>query len=95
MTTLYRTPNVIIDSHEWHAVVRKRYGRSSAAYFWRPLSARPLRWEPISAWKGRKPKGLGTFFAKYRLHMQAALQSETQKAAALARVAGRPERIAA
>jgi hypothetical protein len=84
MTTLYRTPNVIIDCHEWHIAVVKHYGRTSVRHFWRPLSARVEKWQPITEWQGPKPKGIGTTFWRFRLHIREAMEYERTHAKALA-----------
>lgn len=65
MPILYRSPNVTIDSHDWHVTVEKnpRSGRVITVYRWRPTrSDRPIAWRPISSWQGRKPKGLWWYF---------------------------------
>lgn len=86
MTTLYRTPNIIIDQHEWHAIVRNRNGRSSLCYFWRPLSERQYHWSQMAHWKGRKPKRFANHFQRYKLHIQLAMDSEAIRRFAIARL---------
>jgi hypothetical protein len=89
MTTLYRSPTLIIDRHEWHVAVVKHYGRAAVRYCWRPLSARAERWQPISAWEGPKPKRIGDAFWRFRGHVREAMNSEQARRDALAG-AGRP-----
>lgn len=84
VTTLYRTPNVIIDRHEWHVAVVKHYGRASVRYCWRPLSARAERWQPIATWEGPKPKRIGDVFWRFRGHVREAMASEQARRDALA-----------
>lgn len=86
MTTLYRTPNIIIDRCEWHVAVVKHYGKTAVRYCWRPLSTRAERWQPISAWVGPKPKGIGNTFWRFRGHVREAMESEQARAQALAGV---------
>lgn len=94
MTTLYRTPNIIIDAHEWHATVRLRDGRISLAYRWRPLSARTYQWSNMGTWKGPRPKGLGDTFQVFRRHIRRAMASESARREAIARLRGPPSRAA-
>lgn len=89
MTTLYRTPNLIIDRHEWHAAVVKHYGKTTLRYFWRPLSARAERWQPVTAWEGPKPKRIGRTFWRFRLHIREAMDSDRVRSEALAGAVGR------
>lgn len=79
MSILYRTPNIIIDRHEWCALVYKQKGRITLAYRFRPLTLRPQMWLPVTSWQGRKPKGLNEFFVPYRRHMALALESEKRR----------------
>lgn len=83
MTTLYRTPNVIMDAHEWHAAVQLRAGRTSLVYRWRPLTTRAVPWSSITQWQGRKPKRMCNRFWPYRLHIRAAMASEAARLAAV------------
>lgn len=83
MSTLYRSPNVIIDAHEWHAHVRLNDGRITLTYRWRPLSQKPFRWLPMSAWVGPKPKAFSRRMAGFRRHIAAARDSENARRAAL------------
>lgn len=84
MTTLYRSPNVILDRHEWHAVVYLRRGRSVLTYQWRPLSARSERWQDVTRWQDPKPKGMSAAFFRFRTHIREAMRSEDSRRAALA-----------
>jgi hypothetical protein len=86
MTTLYRTPNVIIDRHEWHIAVVKHYGKTTLRYCWRPLSQRAERWQPITVWEGPKPKRIWHAFKRFRLHVREAMNSEQARVEALAGV---------
>jgi hypothetical protein len=90
MTTLYRTPNIIIDAHEWHATVRYKAGRTLLQYRWRPLSGQQYQWLPITSWVGPKPKGLSKRFAKYRRHIDLAMSSESRRREAAALVRALP-----
>lgn len=92
-TLLYRSPNVVIDVHEWHAAVivaTGPYSRGHAIlqYRWRPLSARPGMWRSLQKWQGPRPKRMTHFFDKYRLHIRYAQQSEAARVAALASMRG-------
>lgn len=71
MATLYRTPNIKIDKHEWHAAVENRNSPRSRIYY--RFRAPGGMWRPIGDWQGRKPKGLNEFFRKFRAHMSLAL----------------------
>lgn len=84
MTTLYRTPDIIIDKHEWHVAVVRHCGRTTVRYYWRPLSTRRERWQPIVEWQGPKPKWIGKTFWRFRLHIREALEYEQARAKALA-----------
>lgn len=88
MTILYRTPNVIVDRHEWHAVVFLRAGRTLLTYKWRPLSLRAERWRDVTDWSGPKPKGLGERFWRFRTHIREAMDSERVRRDALAGIRG-------
>lgn len=89
MTTLYRSPDVLIDAFEWHLLVYKRKGRINTAHRWRPLSNKPVKWRPMSAWQGTRPKGLGNRFWRYRCHVREALAVVEMRQEAL----GRLERV--
>lgn len=90
MTTLYRTPNLIIDAHEWHATVRIKAGRVLLQYRWRPLSARLFRWSCMTTWKGPKPKGLAERFQVFRCHIRRAMASESARQEAIASLCSVP-----
>ncbi len=87
-TTLYRSPNVIIDAHEWHVLVCRTKRRVILQYRWRPLCSKPGMWRPITQWTGAKPKRLSHYFDKYRLHIRDARESESVRAAAIASLRG-------
>lgn len=55
MTTLYRSPNIVIDGFEWHLAVELRNGRPRRFTRWRPLG-KPAMWQPITKWIGHMPK---------------------------------------
>lgn len=88
MTTLYRTPNLIIDAHEWHAVVRHKHGRTLLQYRWRPLSARPYAWSCMTTWQGPKPKHLARQFQVFRCHIRRAMVSESERREAVQALRG-------
>lgn len=77
MTTLYRSPDVVIDAHQWHVVVRKIHGRVVTTYRWRTLSGGC--WHLISNWVGPRPKGLCNRMWRYRCHIREALESEEKR----------------
>lgn len=85
MTTLYRSPNIVIDQHEWHAAVTLCRGRTSLAYRWRPLSLKEYRWSNLNTWVGPKPKRFLNRFLIFRAHIRTALLShELRRGAVLA-----------
>jgi hypothetical protein len=85
MTTFYRTPDILIDAHEWHVIVESRSnGRVSAVYRWRPVAAKTHRWLSIETWAGPKPLGLWRYFAKYKPHIEFAKGSIKRRAEAVA-----------
>lgn len=91
MTTLYRTPNIVIDQHEWHAAVMLTAGRLSLSYRWRPLSLRDYRWSNLNTWKGPKPKSMCSRFWIFKNHIRTAMLSDELRrsaAAALGRANG-------
>lgn len=88
MTTLYRTPNLIIDVHEWHAVVRLNGTRVSLCYKWRPLSTRAYAWSNLSSWQGPRPKHFCNRFWMFKNHIRAAMRSEAERRAAIAGLRG-------
>jgi hypothetical protein len=83
MTTLYRTPNIIVDKHEWHVAVVKHYGKTVVRYCWRPLSTRAARWQSIAVWEGPKPKRIGHAFLRFRGHIREAMGYEQARLEAL------------
>lgn len=89
MTTIYRTPNLIIDAHEWHAAVMLNGGRISLAYRWRPLSLRLYHWSNMAKWNGPRPKNFCNRFWPYRLHIRAAMRSEVERRRAIEALAER------
>lgn len=93
MTTLYRSPNVIIEQHEWHVAVIKRDGRTARRYFWRPLSSKETPWYSLDKWEGRKP-ALHYHFAVFHNHVKRALESEARRRQAATRWAGSARQIA-
>jgi hypothetical protein len=82
MTTLYRTPNIILASHEWHALVRLKAGRVARRFYFRPLSSKPHPWQPLHQWQGHKPKGRewAKAFAPFTRHMLLAERSVVENA---------------
>jgi hypothetical protein len=87
MTTYYRTPDVVVDAHEWHVVVwRKTNKKVTVSYRWRPLIG-ARKWLPISTWQGAKPKALWRYFAKYRAHIEIARECETNRRQAILQLA--------
>jgi hypothetical protein len=91
VSTLYRSPNIIIDAHEWHLAVEddsrlngNRDRRSVIQYKWRPVSDRPLPWKTIAQWVGPKPKSFNQRFMKpYRRHAELAMKSDLQRGEAV------------
>ena len=79
MSTLYRSPAIIIDRHEWHAVVLLDHGRISQHYRWRPVSLKPQAWHPITDWVGPRPKKMYDRFHKFRQHIKFAMESELRR----------------
>lgn len=69
MTILYRTPNIRIDEHEWHATVETRRGGPPKRHFrWRT----PGRmWQPVADFKGHPPKAavMAKRFQPFKRHM--------------------------
>lgn len=86
MTTLYRTTNLIIDAHEWHAAVLLNHGRVSLVYKWRPLSSKAYRWSTMGQWEGPKPKDFSNRFAMFRNHIRKAWGTEAERREALTRL---------
>lgn len=72
MTTIYRSPNVIIDGVIWHVTVEQHSnGKRLVCYRWRHNAAGI--WSPACKWPGRLPKGLRGFFRLYRHSVKVAL----------------------
>lgn len=84
MTTLYRTPNLVLGPHEWHAVVKIKDGRIRRMFYFRPnaSSGEPKdMWLPLTQWKGHKPKSREfRVFAPYKRHMLLAERSVVENA---------------
>lgn len=72
MTLLYRSPNIVIDKHEWHVTVNQSRGKRITVYRFRPIGAN-VNWQSITKWTGRPPKGLREFFEPYRKSIQVAM----------------------
>lgn len=82
MSTIYRSPNVVIDVHEWHlAVTNRGRGRIAKQFYFRPLSAQRLAWRPIHEWRDALPERFGSRFQTYRTHALLAIEGETKRAA--------------
>lgn len=78
MTTLYRSPNVLIDGVVWHvAVIRNGNRRVNVQYRWR-RSEREM-WQSVAAWPGSLPKGLRNRFGTYRKSVLAAVRFEAEQ----------------
>jgi hypothetical protein len=90
MTALYRTPNIIIDAHEWHVIVRKVSGRTLVSYRWRPLSTRTYKWLSVASWKGPRPHDMWKFFKPYKRHIALATGCETRRREAILAMRGPP-----
>lgn len=82
MTLLYRTPNVVIDRHEWHCSVELRGGKVRKYWRFRPLSTKPVAWAAIDEWKGHKPKfaAFHNAFQTFKPHILRAEQSVVENA---------------
>lgn len=76
---LYRSPNVLIDDHEWHIIVRlATNGHVVTSYRFRPagVAGRNVMWKPVSLWPYKRlPKGLNAFFTPYKRSVQTAVAS--------------------
>jgi hypothetical protein len=94
-TTLYRSPNVVIDAHEWHVLVCKCRGRSLLQYRWRPLSLREFRWLPITSWVGPKPKRIGNVLRIFKPHVERAMRSEAVRRERVAALRSRSAAVVA
>ncbi|MGJ5032338.1 hypothetical protein ACQR1I_36255 [Bradyrhizobium sp. HKCCYLS2038] len=84
MSTLYRSPDLIVDEHEWHIRVFKVDGRTFMRFYFRPLKLKPTPWQRIEFWQGPKPKRLGHKLAKYRKHAEIAMRADATRRAAVA-----------
>lgn len=90
LTTFYRTPDIIVDAHEWHVIVWRKSGKATTvAYRWRPVAAKTHRWQSITSWKGPKPFGLWRFFAPYKRHIEHAKGCDKRRAEAVAALTAR------
>lgn len=80
MTTLYRSPTIVIAEHEWHLCVEKLGGRIYRRYKFRPMPARrgTHLWHKADAWKGR-PFKLWRDFGPYIGHAKAAERYERDR----------------
>jgi hypothetical protein len=87
VTTFYRTPDIVIDAHEWHVVVWRKCSRVSVCYRWRPVSLKTHRWQSIKTWKGRKPLDLWRYFAPYKRHIEHAKGCDARRREAAAKLA--------
>lgn len=87
MTTLYRTPNVVLAGAEWHCAVKFRNGRARRHFRFR-LSGRYM-WLPITSWKGNLPKAkeFNNAFQTFKPHMLRAERSVVANAERLGRAA--------
>lgn len=72
VTLLYRSPNVVIDKHEWHVTVNLNGTKRTTNYRFRPAGLNAM-WQHISKWSGRPPKEMWRFFAPYRPSVQVAM----------------------
>lgn len=94
MSTLYRSPNVIIDAHEWHLAVEddsrlsgNRFRRPVIRYKWRIVSAKSVPWKTITEWIGPMPKRFAQKYMKpYRRHAELALRDQAARAEAIKRL---------
>lgn len=77
MTLLYRSPNVLIDKHEWHVVVRMTdHGVVVTEYKWRDAAALNGYWHSRTDWPlPAMPKGMSNVFQAYRKSIRAAIES--------------------
>jgi len=86
MTTMYRSPNVVIGEFEWHLLVRKKEGRLTTVHYWRPLSRKAFRWLPVTSWTGPKPSDLHNRMWPFRTHIKRAMDSEKVRTEAISRL---------
>ena len=71
MTILYRSPNVVIAAHEWHASVEMYHGRVARYCRFRPNSVPKRKWQDVSKWVGPKPtwREFEKAFGPFKRHM--------------------------
>ena len=73
MSLLYRSPNIVIDKHEWHVTVDLRRGKRIVNYRFRPIGSNVM-WQHLSKWPhARPPKEMWRFFAPYRPSVHVAM----------------------
>lgn len=90
MTTFYRTPNIIVDAHEWHVIVWSiNRSKPTIVYRWRPVSEKTRQWYTVDKWVGPRPFELWRYFAKYRSHIKEALLCEDRRRQTAAAIAAR------
>lgn len=80
MTTLYRSPTIVIADHEWHLCVEKLGGRIYRRYKFRQMPARrgTHLWRKAEQWQG-KPFKLWRDFGPYIGHAKVAEQYERDR----------------
>lgn len=80
MTLLYRSPNILIDKHEWHVTVNVTdRGHVSTVYKFRTLEP-GSRWKPITEWPlSCLPLGMKENFRPYFASMRAAVRSVARR----------------
>ncbi len=94
-TLLYRSPNVIVDAHEWHVAAKLHRGnRITIGYYWRPLGAVRGDWKSLVKWQGPRPKQFARQFQRYRPHALVARDTERQRQEAVARIKQLPATVA-
>jgi hypothetical protein len=95
MTTLYKSPDIVIGDYECHLMVHGCY--YFTMHYFRPLSAVKRKWSNITAWKGGLHPQFRNRFAPYRRHALIAIALHEQRGrAVLARERVRAaERVAA
>lgn len=86
MTTLYRSPSILLDAHEWHVIVRAKAGRVTKTFRWRPVAVAGDHWLPKSSWVGPMPKGFGQKMQRFKLHIDFAMRSEARRREAAGRL---------
>lgn len=77
MTILYRTPNLILADHEWHAAVEMHHGRIARYFRFRPNTSPKRKWQDVTAWPGHKPtwREFDRVFRPFKRHMLLAERS--------------------